>query len=419
MRSKLQCLSALLLGVAAIALVALPLTAQSRTVTGRVIDRTTGEGVEGAGVRLMDTDFGMVTNASGLFQFAEVAAGTYVLRVSHLAYGDHETQVEVAEDDLALRVDLSQEAIELERIVVTGESSEQRSLRTSGTSSHVIDREEIEALTNTSRHIGDVLRQSVPGIRTREAGITAGEVLCIEFRTVGTPRFATSCKTPVLIVDGVRVHDPPSFYSALQLEQLQRIEVVPPAAAGMRYGTESAFGVIVVNTRMWADAAGINELPPIPLELQAPRTYDWTTETDEHSSAKVFALAFLGNALGLAAGLAVADNCIEFSDLAYDFFSTSCEGWGTAGSRLAAVAFPVLGVATATRFAGGTEVSHGKFAQTAVASVLMLVPGYALSSSGLIEGFEATRWTGRVFIGLGVPLAATVVDRLLRTVRRP
>ncbi len=397
--------------------IANPTLAQDvRTVTGRVTDQSTGRAVEGAGVRLMGTDFGALTDETGLFQFGDVAPGTFVLRITHLAYGEHDTEVVISDSDLALRVELSPEAIELERIIVTGETEEQRVQRTGGTSSHVISRDQIVALMPTSRHIGDVLSQGVPGIRTREAG-QAGANTCIEFRTVGTPRFATRCLTPVLIVDGVRVYDPPSFYNALQLEQLQRIEVVPPSAAGMRYGMEAAFGVIVVNTQMWADAAGINELPPIPPELQTPRTYDWSLEAGEHSTAKVFALAFVGNALGLAAGLAIAENCIDFSEVAYDFFSTSCGTWGTAGSRLAALTLPILGAATATRYGGGTPVSHGKFGQTLVAGLVMLVPGYALSSSGEIEQFGATRWAGRVFVGLGVPLAAAVADRLLRTVR--
>jgi len=131
----------------------------------------------------------------------------------------------------------------------------------------------------------------------------------------------------------------------------------------------------------------------------------------------VFGWAFLANAIGMAAGLGLASECIEFDELAYDIFNSSCGGWGTAGARTAALTLPLLSVATATRFAGRTDGSHGKFLQTMVAAATIMVPGYALSSSGLLDGFGSTRAAGQVFLFIGVPLAATVADRYLRTER--
>ena len=65
------------------------------SITGRVVDGSSGAPVAGAEVIVAGAGV-RVTDAEGLFQFDLVPVGMRVLRVSHVAYGTHEGEVEVS-----------------------------------------------------------------------------------------------------------------------------------------------------------------------------------------------------------------------------------------------------------------------------------------------------------------------------------
>ncbi|MGH7476129.1 MAG: hypothetical protein ACRELD_07555 [Longimicrobiales bacterium] len=83
-----------------------------------------------------------------------------------------------------------------------------------------------------------------------------------------------------------------------------------------------------------------------------------------------------------------------------------------------AVALPVAGGALAARLAGQTKGSVGEPVAAGVAAAMMIFPGYALILSSRDDSSLATYWIGRGLLGLGVPLATTVADRLFRSARR-
>ncbi len=405
-------------GLVLLLLVLVPssLGAQSASVRGRVLDRESGRPVEGATVVLGARELVAVTDAQGLFRFREVRPGRWAVHITHVAYGEHVDSVEVAPGAvIALRILVSRQAVELEPVVVEALSERELQLRSRGTRIQEITRAEIVESMRTAAHIGDVLRQRIPGVRVYDSKVLPGARTCIEFRGRRSIRFANRCQSPLVFLDGVRMDNPPLLFNTINLNSIQRIEVIPPTEAGLLYGSESAFGVILIETTVWAEDH--QRMAALPRELRGRAVYDWSLEVRPHRWKRVFATAFLGNAMGLAVGLGLARNCLEFRELAYDIFATECGTWPTIVSRISAFAFPLLGTTVATRYAGATPLSRGSFAAAAAAAAMTLVPGYALTSSSLVDESRPTMWAGRLILLVGVPAAATVADNLFRRLR--
>ena len=91
-------------------------------ITGRIIDRATGKGVENAELSIRDQGIGTLTNTRGMFVLAKIPYGVYIIDVQHLAYADREVPVHVAGGlTQNLTIELSEEPMELEGLTVTVE----------------------------------------------------------------------------------------------------------------------------------------------------------------------------------------------------------------------------------------------------------------------------------------------------------
>lgn len=388
---------------------------QASDILGRVMERETGQAIEGATVVLegQDTAFLVVTDERGLFDFQGVGGGAYQVTVSHLAYGEHTREVSLAPDaQIALRILISLQAIELDPLVVEGLSDRDMERRSRGTMIQEVTREEIEKAARTSNHLGDILRQSVPGLRVYDTSLPGARV-CIEFRGRRSIRFANGCQTPMVLLDGVRMYDPSSLYSTLDPSSIERIEVIPPAEAGLFYGSESAFGVITIQTKVWRTD---EEQGTIPAHLRGG-VYDWTLEVEPHSWKKVFLAAFAGNLVGVAAGMNIANRCVEFDELATDLFASSCDQLPTAGAWATLISLPLVGSAMGARYAGSTALSRGRLLPTMTAGAIALLPGYSLVSASQQEVGSPSFRGGQFLVLVGIPVAVTIADRLFRKFR--
>jgi len=395
--------------------VAAPLCAQeTSSLTGTVLDQSSGGPVADVTVRISGTELSAVTNEDGRFVINGIPTGVMELVFDHLAYGQHRQPVELGAGPGTVEVRLSQTAIELEAIDVVGQTTDERMRRGRGSSQWVVDRSQIEGSIGTSRHLGDLIRQTIPGIRLRQSNSTTGTDVCIEFRAAATLSIVnnTACNSPLVMLDNVPVPNPNLLVGMLNLETIQEIEMLPPGEAGARYGTGSLYGVLLITTRR----PGGDRDPNQVLADRALRTFDWGQEPQGHQTRRVLLSAFAGNALGLAVGLGVARRCIAIDQK--DEIITTCGAGGTAASGLAAIALPALSGAVAARWAGGTDGSVGRWVPAMSSAVLMLVPGYAfaLSTQGGAEA-DVANAVGTTLLVVGVPALVSVADRLFRRIR--
>jgi hypothetical protein len=391
---------------------ACPVWGQS-LISGRVLDAETGAAVADAMILLEGTGLGSVTTSVGLFELSEVPPGDWVLRVQHIAYGELRERLTVESDtEVALRVVLSPTTIELEPIVVEGVSRRDYEDRARGTASNVVTREQIEESYGTSQNLAFVLQRNVTGAHIRADRSGLG-MICLEFRAPRSLRDPTGCKSPTLFVDGVRIQNVRPLWSTFPIEDIERMEFVPSVEAGARYGTDSNYGVLLIETRTGAGLAGRDEAD----RMTTGTTYDWSLESESYPWFKVFASSFVGNALGLTLGYAAGSQCLNFGGLSDVVFNPSCGGLATAGATTVMVAAPMFGSSLAAGWAGQTDLSKGRVFSAAIAAAFALVPGYILVAAADDEAFAGAEAIGWVTLTLGVPAFTTLADRLFRNVR--
>lgn len=393
---------------------AVPLQGQgTNDVPGVVIDVATGAGIPDVIVRLQGTDVSAATDADGRFVLRGVPSGTWTLEVTHLRYGTRTHEIAVLTGtSVQLEVRLAEDAIELAPLVVEGESATERERRTTGASFWEVTREEVELALGTSRNMGDLVRRTVPGLRLRQQNNFARGEICLEFRAAASISIVNNrpCNHPKVLLDGVPIADPGSLYASVPLGDIERIQVIPPGEASTRYGSGSLYGVLLIETRrpgLSADRYGAPAPDPVP-------TFDWSQDPEGHSFTRTFLAAAAGNAIGLAAGLALARECFTFDG---PEITGTC---GTAVNTLgggAALIFPAVGASVGARLAGSTDLSRGRLVPSLVGAGLMIFPGYALAISEAASESNAVSAVGAVFLTVGVPLAVTLADRLYRSLR--
>lgn len=229
-------------------------------VTGTVVSERASLPIPGALVAL---DAGQTTlaDSTGAFVLDDVRPGPY--RIAAVAPGCHVGLGEVTVDatgTLAIRlaVPLSPEAEE--RL-----ASWSLGTRSAGESVRSINGEEIRR--RHFRSVPDILRVLAPDMVGGESASAGGRQ---SLRGRGAPTVGAS-GDPLVVIDGVRMGQRSmDALSALNTDEVERVEVVRGGTGGWRYGIQGANGVIRITTR---DARGAyaEETPPTACGFTFPR----------------------------------------------------------------------------------------------------------------------------------------------------
>jgi len=137
------------------------------TITGRVVDASSGKYLFGANVILKGTNWGAATNREGKFYIMNVPLGTYELLVSYIGYEEYSQEVNVTESKTVVVPDirLKVKAIEQKAIVVEGlRQGQMKALskqKTAPTIVNIVSQEQMELFPD--ENIAEVL-QRIPGI---------------------------------------------------------------------------------------------------------------------------------------------------------------------------------------------------------------------------------------------------------------
>lgn len=404
-----RALCALLLAVACTALSAVPSAGQTIVVMGVVQDERSGRQIGDAVVTIVGTAHSALTDPRGGFRISGIAPGQYTLRVTHVGYGEQTVRIDVSDGMGPIRLRLSETAVALEPLTVDVLSSEELRARGAGFRRSIVTRDQIALAENTNMTLPEVLRQYVPSVRVRRNERLVGSDVCIELRTIrGTN--GPSCLSPAVYLDGVPITNPTSLYSTLDPNVVESMEVVPAAEAGARFGTGALYGALLIETRRPGVGRPDNLVNP-------PRAFDWSRDQQSHPLLRSFLFGFVGNAAGLALGLAAANQCIGTRAPSNDRIITHCDTWPTFGAGAAALFLPAFGAGFGSGMGGRTDFSSGRLLPAAVGGAMALVPGYALIITSQRSDSDALRFLGTAIIAVGAPLVTTLADHLFRSVR--
>lgn len=205
--------------------------AQERTISGKVVENSTGEVLLGATVQNLTTNGATTTDIDGLFSIKATKGD--VLKISYV--GKVARQITVG-DTTNLTINLLDDVASLEEIVVIGYGTQAVREVTGAVS--IVNSETIENLKPA--RIEEALQGQVPGVNITSNGGAPGAGLNIRIRGIAT----NGDNRPLILVDGNVIED----LSVINPGDVESISVLKDATAGI-YGVRAANGVILITTK--------------------------------------------------------------------------------------------------------------------------------------------------------------------------
>ncbi len=231
-------------------------------ISGKVTD-SKGAAIAGASVSVKGLSVGATTGADGTYQFtANLKAGKYVLEISSI--GNKAITESFSTDgngDVSINASLKSDALNMDEVVVIGSSLSSKRKQLGNTVNSVSNKQ----LQNTgSGNITAALQGKVPGAQiTQTSGDPAGG---ISVRMRGTSTISGSSE-PLYVIDGVIANNNTVNVTATYADagresaigtnrmadinpnDIEKIDVIPGAAASAIYGSRASNGVVLITTK--------------------------------------------------------------------------------------------------------------------------------------------------------------------------
>jgi len=224
----------LLLLVCSLVLLNIAVSAQTRTITGTVVDSKTGEPISGASIKLLSSKIGASADEKGSFKIQIPAnRSKVVLSISSVGYATIE--VTPREDNVVVRLSMGDK--QLNDVVVVGYGTAKKATLTGAVAS-IKSKEITEApVTNVTNGLAGRLPGLVAVTSSGEPG-EDGTTLRIR----GSNTFNDN--SVLVVIDGV----PDRSLERINPYSIESISVLKDASAAI-YGSRAANGVILVTTK--------------------------------------------------------------------------------------------------------------------------------------------------------------------------
>lgn len=198
-------------------------------ITGVIVGND-GNPVIGAGIIVVDSTIGTVSDLDGKFELY-VPENTKKLQVSSIGY---QTQIVDIATKTNLKIVLIEDALSLQETVVIGYGTQKKVNLTSAVSS--IDNKEITNTVGTG--VVSKIQGKIPGVNIRQMSGEPGSFdNSVNIRGLGEPLY---------VIDGI--NRPAHDFQRLNADDIESISVLKDASAAI-YGLNAANGVIIVTTK--------------------------------------------------------------------------------------------------------------------------------------------------------------------------
>jgi len=209
----------------------------TRTVTGKVINSTTGEPVAGASIRIKGVRGGTTTDASGAFTWT-IPASTATLVISSVGFKEVEVP---ADGSRAIDVKLVTAGKDLGEVVVVGYGTQKRATLTGAVAT--VDSKVFKDRGVVSNPLAS-LQGQVPGVVvTRSSAAPGQEGWAFQIRGASS----INGVDPLVLVDGVPLQDLNALNS-INPQDIEGMSFLKDAAASI-YGSRAAAGVVLITTK--------------------------------------------------------------------------------------------------------------------------------------------------------------------------
>lgn len=207
-------------------------SAQTKSVTGTVVDET-GEPVIGANVAVKGTTLGTVTDINGDFALTDIPSKA-VLAISYVGYTTQEVSVE---GKSVINVTLQENRELLDEVVVIGYGTVKRKDLTGA----VASMKNSDVVVAPTSNVMEALQGKVAGMDITKGSGEVGSDVSILLRG---SRSIYGSNEPLFIIDGL-----PGSYSQINPSDIESIDILKDASSTAIYGSAGANGVVIITTK--------------------------------------------------------------------------------------------------------------------------------------------------------------------------
>ena len=207
---------------------------QDISIKGKVVDKS-GESLPGAAIRILGKEQGAVTDFDG--QFTITANKGDKLEISFIGYI---TKTVVANNSNELVIVLEEDSKTLDEVVVVGYGTQKKVNLTGAVASVSSDALESRPITNLSQGLQGMIGNLNISASNGSPGKGYG------FNVRGTTSINSA--GPLVLVDGVQMD--PNLVNPADVES---VSVLKDAASASIYGTQAAYGVVLITTKKGKD----------------------------------------------------------------------------------------------------------------------------------------------------------------------
>jgi len=222
-----------------------PTQTQRIKVQGRVLSGETRMPLPGASVSIKGSKRGVTTDSTGKFSITVNKGQTIV--IGFVGFENKEYKISEEAKDLII-ASLNMLAINTEEVVVVGYGTRKKSHLTGA----------VSKVSNDSNYLGmipvsradDALMGKMAGVSITMTDAQAGAAPTIQIRGATS---ITAGTDPLIVIDGYPV---PTDLSAIDMNDVESIEVLKDAASAAIYGSRGGNGVILITTKSGKSGKG-------------------------------------------------------------------------------------------------------------------------------------------------------------------
>ncbi|KAA9041210.1 TonB-dependent receptor [Ginsengibacter hankyongi] len=210
-------------------------SAQTRKITGQVLDDKTGNPFSGVSIVENGTNNGTTTDQNGRFSLNIPAQGKVVLNVTHTGYVD---QTITVNKQTTLTITLAEEVKQLSDVVVVGYGTVRKKDLTGAVG--IIGAADITRANPTNAT--QALQGQVPGVVITKGNNQPGQPFSIDIRGENT---ITGVTEPLVVIDGIvggRLRD-------INPADIESIDILKDASSTAIYGSRGANGVVIITSK--------------------------------------------------------------------------------------------------------------------------------------------------------------------------
>jgi TonB-dependent starch-binding outer membrane protein SusC len=212
---------------------------QQETITGRIIDSQTGEGMPGVNVLVKGTTTGAISSADGRYSL-RVADRNATLVFSFIGYVNQEIPIN---NRMVVDVALIAEMLGLDEVIVVGYGS----MSKKEISSSIVSVNNEEFQKGAVSDPMELLVGKVAGLNIDRSSASPHSTSSFQIRGATS---ITGGNSPLIVIDGVAGGN----MGTLATQDIESITVLKDAASAAIYGTRGANGVVLITTKIGSEA---------------------------------------------------------------------------------------------------------------------------------------------------------------------